>query len=322
VTQRALVTGGAGFAAQWLERALLERGWRVVGAGLGVPPTTASILRDAERRAVEWMQADVRRPEDVRRAVDAARPDVVFHLAGIAFVPAAAADPGDTYEVNVIGAVRLLAAIAERRQAGVLDPVVLVVGSGEQYGRHDASELPLTETASQNPMSVYAASKVAQEVAALQAARSQGLRIVATRSFNHAGAGQAPQFLLPALVRRALEARANGGASVAIGNREPVRDYLHVEDVASAYLALADRGAAGEVYNVCSGDGVSVGELAATVLQRVGVRADITTDPSLLRPVDLPALVGSPDKLRRATGWSPRRTRADIIDDLIHAETR
>jgi GDP-4-dehydro-6-deoxy-D-mannose reductase len=322
VTRRALVTGGAGFAAQWLERALLDRGWEVVAAGLGVPPTTTSVLRDAERRAIEWIPADVRRPDDVRRTVDASRPDIVFHLAGIAFVPAAAADPGDTYEVNVIGAVRLLAAIAERRKAGILDPVILVVGSGEQYGRHDASELPLRETASQNPVSVYAASKVAQEVAALQAARSQGLRVVATRSFNHAGPGQAPQFLLPALVRRALDARANGHAAVPLGNRDPIRDYLHVEDVASAYVALAERGAPGEVYNVCSGDGVSVGELAATVLQRVGVRADITADPSLMRPVDLPALVGSPDKLRRATGWSPRRTRADIIDDLIHAETR
>ncbi len=88
------------------------------------------------------------------------------------------------------------------------------------------------------------------------------------------------------------------------------------------YVVLAERGEAGEVYNVCSGEGVAVGELAVAVLQRVGVRADITTDPSLVRPVDLPALVGSPEKLRRATGWSPRRTRADIIDDLIHAQTR
>jgi GDP-4-dehydro-6-deoxy-D-mannose reductase len=197
----------------------------------------------------------------------------------------------------------------------------VVVGSGEQYGRHDAAALPLSEAASQGPLSVYAASKAAQEVVALYAARAQGLRVIATRSFNHSGAGQASHFLLPALVARALEARADGRRAVAIGNREPIRDYLHVEDVATAYVALAERGVAGEVYNVCSGEGVAVGELAVNVLQRVGVRADITSDPSLVRPVDLPALVGSPAKLRRTTGWSPRRTRADIIDDLIHAQT-
>jgi GDP-4-dehydro-6-deoxy-D-mannose reductase len=320
VTQRALVTGGAGFAAQWLERALLERGWEVSAAGLGVPPPGA-VLAERERRSVRWMEADVRRSADLARALDVARPDAVFHLAGIAFVPAAAADPGETYEVNVVGAVRLLAALAERRDAGTLDPIVLVVGSGEQYGRHAFEDLPLGETAAQRPLSIYAASKAAQEVVALYAARAEGLRVVVTRSFNHSGAGQASHFLLPALVARALEARANGRRTIAIGNREPIRDYLHVEDVASAYIALAERGVAGEVYNVCSGEGVAVGELAATVLQRVGVPADITTDLSLVRPVDLPALVGSPDKLRRATGWSPRRTRADIIDDLIHAQT-
>lgn len=319
MTQRALVTGGGGFAAQWLERALLERGWEVSAAGLGVPPQT-SVLVDAERRSVRWIEADVRRAADVAGALDATRPDAVFHLAGIAFVPAAAADPGETYEVNVVGAVRLLAAVGQRRQAGTLDPLLLVVGSGEQYGRHDAAELPLSEAAAQRPLSVYAASKAAQEVVALHAARAQGLRVVATRSFNHSGPGQASHFLLPALVARALEARADGRTSVAIGNREPIRDYLHAADVAAAYVALAERGVPGEVYNVCSGEGVAVGELASDVLQRVGVRADITTDPSLVRPVDLPALVGSPEKLHRTTGWAPRRTRADIIDDLIHAQ--
>jgi GDP-4-dehydro-6-deoxy-D-mannose reductase len=320
VTHRALVTGGAGFAAQWLERALLERGWEVVAAGLGVPPQT-SVLSDAERRSMGWIETDVRQAADIERALDAARPDAVFHLAGIAFVPAAAADPGETYEVNVVGAVRLLAAVGQRRQMGAFDPVVVIVGSGEQYGRHGTGELPLSETAAQCPLSVYAASKAAQEVVALHAARAQGLRVIATRSFNHSGPGQAAHFLLPALVARALAARGDGRRTVAVGNREPIRDYLHVEDVAAAYLALAERGVPGEVYNVCSGEGVAVGELAANVLQRVGVRADITTDPSLERSVDLPALVGSPEKLRRTTGWSPQRTRADIIDDLIHAQT-
>jgi GDP-4-dehydro-6-deoxy-D-mannose reductase len=268
------------------------------------------------------MPADVRDVADLARALDASRPDAIFHLAGIAFVPAAAADPGETYETNVLGAVRLLAEVSRRRRAGELDPVVVVVGSGEQYGRHPISELPLTEGAAQWPLSVYAASKAAQEIAALEVARAEGVRVVATRSFNHSGPGQARQFLLPALVARALEARATGKRELPIGNRQPVRDYLHVADVARAYLALAERGIAGEAYNVCSGEGVSVEELASAVLQRTGVRADITTDSSLVRAVDLPALVGCPEKLRKDTGWSPRRSRAEIIDDLIHAQTR
>jgi GDP-4-dehydro-6-deoxy-D-mannose reductase len=95
-----------------------------------------------------------------------------------------------------------------------------------------------------------------------------------------------------------------------------------VADVVEAYLLLARRGVPGEVYNVCSGDGVSAGDLARDVLLQVGTTAEITTDPDLVRGIDVPVLVGSPAKLEQATGWRPTRTRADIIDDLIHAATR
>jgi len=101
-----------------------------------------------------------------------------------------------------------------------------------------------------------------------------------------------------------------------------VRDFLHVRDVVSAYLALLERGAEGDAYNICSGEGVSVRALAQAVLRRVGATAEVTLDPSLARPVDVPVLVGANAKLRRATGWTPRFTRDDIIDDLIHAATR
>jgi GDP-4-dehydro-6-deoxy-D-mannose reductase len=107
-----------------------------------------------------------------------------------------------------------------------------------------------------------------------------------------------------------------------IGNADTVRDFLHVSDVVDAYLSLLERGTVGEVYNVSSGEGTTVHALATAVLQRLGITAGIQTDPALSRPVDVPVLVGSNSKLRRATGWVPRRTRDDIIDELIHAATR
>src|SRR5204862_8152221 len=134
--------------------------------------------------------------------------------------------------------VRLLSAVATRKRSGTLDPVTIVVGSALQYGIHPPSEMPFRETAEQRPLTVYAASKLAQEVAALQAARANDLRVICTRSFNHAGVGQPPEYLLPSLVRRAMEMkRAAGSAerSLALGN-DAVRDYLHVHDVVQAYL--------------------------------------------------------------------------------------
>jgi GDP-4-dehydro-6-deoxy-D-mannose reductase len=319
---RALVTGAAGFVGQWLVRDLLAAGHDVTGFTSVDPSVAATLLSTDEQADVDWLMGDVRRIEDVRRALDVAPPDVVYHLAGVSSVTTATSDPGAATEVNVVGAARLLGEVRVRRRVGVLDPAVVIVGSGEQYGRHDKSELPLTEDAEQRPLTVYAATKAAQEVLALEAFRSEGVRVIATRSFNHSGPGQAPGFLLPSLVRRALALRAgaaNGGErrALSLGNTSSVRDFLHVADVAAAYIALAARGRSGEIYNVSSGVGVSVKELAVQVLAVTGVKAPLATDPALARPVDVPALVGDNARLRDATGWAPARSLRTLIDDLV-----
>src|SRR5215470_16889077 len=136
---RALLTGGAGFVGQWLARTLLARGDSVDLAGLGPVFDGPSILSSNERHATRWLSADVRDGDALDAAVAASRPDVVFHLAGVSFPPDADRAPTAAYDVNVLGAVRLLSSLARRRAAGELDPVVLIVGSGVQYGRHDAS---------------------------------------------------------------------------------------------------------------------------------------------------------------------------------------
>jgi GDP-4-dehydro-6-deoxy-D-mannose reductase len=320
VTTRALVTGGNGFVAQWAMRAMLQRDWHVTAAGIGERPT-APVLTEEERERIDWQPMDITTQRDIAAVMDRATPHVVLHLAAISHVLDALSKPGQAYQVNTVGTVRLLAEVRRHRVAGTADPVVLVVGSAEQYGRHADDEMPLHEEAEQRPLTVYAASKVAAEVAALQAFRSDGVRVVCTRSFNHSGVGHSANFLLPGLVARASGLPASGG-TLPIGNGDTVRDYLHVTDVVDAYLALLERGAVGEAYNVCSGEGTSVRALAAAVLQRLGVSADIRPDPALTRPVDVPVLVGSNSKLRRVTGWAPRRSRDDIIDDLIHAATR
>ena len=326
-SRRALVTGAAGFAGQWLCRDLVRHGWGVTGSSLTGEPGSG-ILSPEDYALVTWRRDDLRDVGAMHAALDAARPDAVFHLAGVAFVPAAGDDPMLAFDVNVGCAVRLLREVRERRAAGTLDPVLLLVGSGEQYGRHDVVAMPLGEEAECRPCTLYAATKMAQEVFALEAFRSDGVRVICTRSFNHSGRGQQASFLLPALVERVLAvrdasrgARAAARPSVSIGNTGTVRDFLHVEDVARAYVLLAEQGLTGEVYNVCSGQGVTVGEVAQEVLRAAGVDAALAGDDALRRPVDVPVLVGSNDKLSADTGWMPRRTRVDIVSDLIHAAT-
>ena len=318
--KRVLLTGGGGFVGQWLTRALIERGDDVTLTGLGSLSDGPAVFTESERRGVRWVPADMRRQSDVDAMIEGSSADVIFHLAGVAFPPQADRDPASAYDINALGVARLLAVVARRRVTGVADPVVIVIGSAVQYGAHDAAEMPLTEEATQRAATVYAASKAAQEVIALRDYYASGTRVICTRSFNHSGPGHAADYLLPSLIRRAKEIRRGESKGLTIGN-DVIRDYLHVTDVAAAYLALAEHGRPGEVYNVCSGTGISVRQLATDVLLRAGMTPDISSEASLSRSTDIPVLIGSPAKLVRDTGWAPRKTHVDIIDDLLNAPT-
>src|ERR1041384_2520147 len=161
---RVLLTGGSGFVGQWLTRALLERGDEVFIAGPDLGAPTPAILTEEDWRHVRRQTTDVRDGPAVDRAVTASAPDWVVHLAGVSFPPDADRDPSLTYDINTLGAVRLLGSLARAPASGPMDPVRLVVGTGLQYGWHDAAEMPLAETAELRPLTIYAATKAAQEV--------------------------------------------------------------------------------------------------------------------------------------------------------------
>jgi GDP-4-dehydro-6-deoxy-D-mannose reductase len=318
MSRRVLITGGSGFVGQWLSRALLERGSAVYAGTIDGPPK-GSLLSERERKAICWMPLNVQSDEDINRAIETSAPDWVIHLAGIAYPPDADASPVRAFEINALGAARLLWALAPHAKGSALR--VLVVGSAEQYGPHEPRDYPLTESAALHPLTPYAASKAAQELVALQIFRRTGLQVICTRSFNHSGPGHGATYLLPSLVGRACELPKTGG-TLRIGNSTPQRDFLHVDDVVEAYVGLMERGQPGEVYNVASGQAMSVRQIAERVLTHLGIAAEISADPALVRPIDMPILVGDNTKLKRATSWEPKRSIDDIIDDLIHAATR
>ena len=309
-----LVTGAAGFVGQWLTRALLEKGETVFGLSMTGEPAPG-VLSTSEIDSITWLSGDLRNSEDVDAALETARPDTVYHLAAVSHIPQAAADPAMAFDVITLGTVRLLNSVERHSPKGRNRTRTLVVGSAEQYGVHPAKSYPLSEEAAQHPITVYAASKAAQEIVALSAARGQQMDVVATRSFTHSGPGQDERFLLPSLVKRVAQLRESGGSELPLGNMTPVRDFLHVADVVAAYITLCEGADSGQVFNVCSGEGRTVKQIAEAVLKIGGVRAVPKSDPSLVRPVDLPMLVGDNSKLR-ATGWEAAFTFDDMVTDL------
>ena len=314
---KVLVTGADGFVGRWLIRRLLDDGREVYGAVRPSDPPRDDGLTVEERARVRWLPLEVNDDESVRRCLDHPY-DAVVHLAAIASGTAALRDPGGAWQVNAAGTARIAHVLAEARRKDRADPVVLIVSTGEVYGRGNAT--PRRETDPTAPCSPYAASKLGGEEAALEAWRRAGLRVIVARAFAHTGPGQEAGFVVPAFAQRLRFAKQIGAPVVKVGNLEPVRDVLHVQDVVDAYVRLLAQGEAGEVYNVASGRGVSLEDLLFKMADLLGIRPIPEADPDLLRPADIPHLVGDAAKLRAATGWSPRRSLDDTLRDVLDAQ--
>jgi GDP-4-dehydro-6-deoxy-D-mannose reductase len=311
---RALVTGADGFVGRRLVRALLARDHEVVAAcrpGGPAPP--------------EWLGPDAGRVRCIPLELAGSDPlpigaepvDAVAHLAAVSSGAAARSDPAYAWEVNAVGTVRLLAAVLDRRARGE-DPLFLLVSSGEVYGMGEPRARRETDPVA--PVAPYATSKAAAELAALECWRRTALRVVIARPFPHTGAGQAPAFVVPGFVARLREARRTGARRVTTGNLEPVRDLLDVRDVVAAYVGLLEQGKAGETYNVARGEGISVRQLFERLANLLGVDATPEVNRALLRPGDIPHLVGDPTKLERATGWCPTITLDETLRGVVNAE--
>ena len=288
---RALVTGASGFVGRWLLDHLRSMDDEVVAPNVDVTDADA-----------------------LRAALDDVRPHAVYHLAALAHVGASWAEPRETFAVNASGTLNLL----EAARALTPFPTVLLVSSAEVYGRVAPSDLPLREDAALRPVSPYAASKVAAEFLGLQAHLGHGLPVVRVRAFNHIGPGQAPTFVVSSLARQIAQASLHGGSSIRVGNLTPRRDFTDVRDVVRAYRLLVERGTPGEVYNVCSGEAVAIADIVDALVRIGGVRLEVVGDPERVRAVDVPVLVGDPDRVARATGWRRElpleASLADVLD--------
>jgi GDP-4-dehydro-6-deoxy-D-mannose reductase len=290
---KAVVTGSSGFVGRELITHLEAAGDEVVGLdrAAGADVTDGAALRDLLARH---------------------RPQAVYHLAAVSHIGGSWSAPAQVFRVNAEGTLNVLVAA---RDAGV--ERVLVVGSADEYGVVPAGAPPLEEDAPLRPITPYGASKVAAEYLALQAFLGDKLPVIRVRAFNHTGPGQAENFLVPALARRIAAAERDGRKEAPVGSLEPVRDFLDVADVVAAYHLLVERGTPGEVYNVCSGVGRSVAEIADALLAMARHAIELVPDPALVRPVDVPRLVGDNTRLRTATGWSPTIPFDDTLAAIL-----
>ena len=169
------------------------------------------------------------------------------------------------------------------------------------------------------PISPYAVARVSQEMLSKVFVDSYHLDIVLTRSFNHIGPWQDERFVVPSFIRRILDIKKNGDVKgiIEAGDTTIVRDFVDVRDVVNAYYMLLMNGTPGEIYNVCSGNQITLSDIIDQIAEIVGIEVTTRVNPEFLRPNDNCVIVGSHDKITKELGWKPQITREQTLRDMI-----
>lgn len=302
-----LITGATGFVGTHLVQHLEDTipNVRVVGTTLHPVP---------DREHTRFVECNLLQQDAVERLVETVQPTHVVHLAGQANVQSAYEDPWPTFEANV----RPLTYLLQACRKLPTPPRVLVVTSAEVYGRVLPDQMPITEQTTLTPTNPYSVSKAAQDLLAQQYFLSFGLPIVRARPFNHIGPGQSEAFVATGFAMQI--ARIEAGLKppvIHVGNLQSQRDFTDVRDVVRAYRLLAEMGSAGEAYNVASGRSITIGHLLEMLLSLSHISVEISVDTQRLRPIDLPVLNASCDKLRQALQWQPTYPLAVTLRDIL-----
>ncbi len=310
---RALITGYTGFAGSHLAEYLLAEQPGVELFGTRRWRSPMDNVAHLEGR-VRLLEMDLRDLVSVRAALEEARPDFIFHLAAQSYVPTSWRAPAETLTTNLTGQAHLFEAV---RQLG-LDPVIQIACSSEEYGLVLPDEVPITEDNPLRPLSPYAVSKVGQDLLGYQYFRSYGTKAIRTRGFNHTGPRRGEVFVTSNFARQLAAIEAGRREPVIkVGNLSAVRDFTDVRDMVRAYWLAVERGAPGEVYNIASGQGITIRELLDRLLAICEAEVRVEVDPERLRPSDVEVLIGDASKFRAATGWEPRIPLEQTLRDLL-----
>ena len=309
--RKVLVTGAGGFIGSHLVETLVRRGARVRALvrynGRGDRGSLES-LPSAVQDDLEIVAGDVRDAFFMDKTVEGV--DTVFHLAALITIPYSYIAPHSYVETNISGTLNVLQAALRHNTR-----LVVQTSTSETYGT--ARYVPMDEAHPLQAQSPYAASKIGADQLAISYFRAFELPVAVIRPFNAYGPRQSARAIIPAIVTQALSRDV-----IELGALTPVRDLTFVQDTVEGFVRVAECPAAiGEVINIGTGMGISIGDLAARIMERLEVQFPIRSSPDRIRPPgsEVMALICDNQKARQLLNWQPRVSLDAGLDAVIES---
>jgi len=301
---RILITGATGFVGQ------------VLLPALATAYPTAKLFAVGSGRQPGQLGCNLADRQAVQALINHTAPDCVLNLAAISHIPTAWDNPDQTWRTNLDGVRHLLDALTARNTPCTF----LQAGSGDCYGSAFRTGDAVTESTAFEPQNPYAASKAAADLACCASTNSQ-LTIIRARPFNHTGAGQSNQFVIPAFAEQIARIEAGQQEpTINVGNLDAHRCFLHVNDVVDAYLKLLSaplQSGTASAYNIVADHTHSIADVLQSLLSQTPLEISIHHDPARSRPSDIPMARGDASQLKQLTGWTPRHDLTRIVSDVL-----
>jgi GDP-4-dehydro-6-deoxy-D-mannose reductase len=311
---RYLITGFSGFVGQHFVEYLERRGEACSVMGLDVHNPDFSIDQYRNVR-IAFERVNLLSKDQVEYTIHEFQPTHILHLASFSSVAFSWKEPVQSFQNNTNIFLNLIDAVRKLN----METRILSVGSSEEYGNVADCDLPLSEDRRLTPVSPYAVARLSQEYLSKVYADGYGMDIVLTRSFNHIGPMQKNVFVVPSLAKQLVDLRKAGkmGGGIVMGDPSIVRDFTDVRDVVHAYYLLLEGGRRGDIYNVCSGEGVTLERILRIMAEHLDMEVRVVVDERLIRPADNKAIIGSNEKIRRELGWANAIPLEQSLKDIL-----
>lgn len=313
-----LVTGAGGMVGSHMVELLHSQGKNVIGTYY--KPTTNIKELSPE---IKMIECDVRYAPSVEKIIMKYQPEQIYHLAAQSYPTVSWDRPYETIETNINGTIAVYEAIKSVRKLKNkdYDPMVVVACSSAEYGetlnKLEGTEVYVKETAELQPLHPYGVSKVGQDLISFQYFMNDHIRCIRARIFNSTGTRKVND-VTSDFTYRAVQAECTGVYELRVGNLETRRAIMDQRDLVNALMLLAEKGTAGDVYNISSENIYQMRDIVSMIEEQIGHKFEIKVDPLLLRPTDEKIIVGDVTKLKKDTGWKQsipmKQTIADMLD--------